>query len=96
MAKLSHDHVLKLAKLSRLSLSDDEVALYQKELSAILAYVEQLDSVDTKGLEPTHQVSGLESVMREDVVKPQQASPKELMKRVPSTKDSYIKVGRMI
>ena len=96
MSKLTREQILKLASLSKLKLSEDEIEKYQNELSNILAYVERLDEVDVAGLEPTYQVTGLQNVMREDAVVKQQATPEELMKLVPRTKDGYIQVGRMI
>lgn len=68
MAKLSQDDVLKLARLARLELSDEEVQQFQNEFNAILGYVEQLQKVDISGLEPTSQVTGLKDVMRQDEI----------------------------
>jgi len=96
MAKLTRDDVLHLAQLARISLSDDEVTEFSEELSAILQYVEQLSGVDVKDLKPTNQVTGLTNVMREDTVKDYGYSPADLLKNVPQTQDSQIKVKRMI
>jgi len=96
MAKLSKDDVLKLAKLSRLNLTDDEVARFQDDLSKILDYVEQLQDADIEDLEPTYQVTGLTNVNREDEVIDYGVSQTELLKNAPATEDSYIKVKRVI
>lgn len=96
MAKLTREEVLKLAHLSRLELSDDEVARFQQEISAILDYVEQLQKADVEGLEPTYQVTGLKNVMREDEVGDYGPHAKELMKNAPDTEDGHFKVKRMI
>jgi aspartyl-tRNA(Asn)/glutamyl-tRNA(Gln) amidotransferase subunit C len=88
--------VIKLAKLSRLKLSDAEIDRYRDELRAILDYVERLEAVDVADIEPTYQVTGLQNVMRPDVVAEQPASPEELLARVPKTEGRYIKVKRMI
>lgn len=96
MSQLTREQILKLAKLSRLSLTEDEITKYQKELGDILDYVKRLESVDVSGLKPTYQVTGLQNVMREDVVVKQQATPEELIKNAPKSQDGYIKVGRMI
>lgn len=96
MAKLTRDDVLKLAHLSRISLSDDEVAEFSEELSSILQYVEQLSSVDVNGLEPTNQVTGLTNVMRTDEVIDYGYAPSDLLKNVPHTQDNQLKVKRMI
>ncbi len=66
MADLSRDDVLKLARLARLELTDEEVKKFQVELTSILQYVEQIQKADVRGLEPTTQVTGLKNVMRED------------------------------
>ncbi|MDO8266190.1 MAG: Asp-tRNA(Asn)/Glu-tRNA(Gln) amidotransferase subunit GatC [Candidatus Saccharibacteria bacterium] len=96
MSKLTREQVIKLANLSKLRLSDEEIVKYQNELSNILSYIERLNEVDDAGLEPTYQITGLQNVMREDVVVKQQATPEELMKLLPKSKDGYIQVGRMI
>ena len=96
MTKLSRDDVLHLARLARISLSDDEVAEFSGELSEILQYVEMLGAVDVSGLKPTNQVTGLTNVMREDVVKDYGYSSDDLVKIVPVIQDNQIKVKRMI
>ena len=95
MSKLSRDDVVKLAKLSRLKLTDKEVEDFQTELAEILTYVEVLDSVDTAGLEPTYQVTGLKNVSRKDVLKDYGVTPKDLLKDSP-LKDGQFKVKRVL
>lgn len=96
MAKLTRDDVLKLARLARLDLSDDEVQEYTEELSEILQYVELLQGVDVEGLLPTNQVTGLTDVMRSDEIKDYGYKPEDLLKNVPSVEGNQIKVKRMI
>jgi aspartyl-tRNA(Asn)/glutamyl-tRNA(Gln) amidotransferase subunit C len=96
MAKLSRDDVLKLAKLARIHLTDDELAEFTDELSEILRYVEKLNSVDVSGLRPTNQVTGLTNVMRADEVRDYGYEPRELLKNVPQVEHDQLKVKRMI
>lgn len=96
MSKLTREQILKLAKLSRLSLTEAEISKYQKELGDILDYFKILESVDVSGLKPTYQVTGLSNVTRDDVVVEKQADPSVLLKNTPQSQDGYIKVGRMI
>lgn len=96
MTKLSREDVLKLAKLAHLELTDEEVVKYQNELSEILDYVAQLQSVDTTGLEPTYQVTGLENSMRKDEVVDYGVSQAELLKNLPDRESSSIKVKRVL
>ena len=96
MTKFSRDDVLKLAKLARIDLSENEVDKFVDEFSAILGYVEQLQNVDVAGLEPTSQVTGLTNVTRQDEVKDYGYKASDLLKNVPHTQDDLIKVKRMI
>lgn len=96
MSKLSREDVLKLARLARISLSDEEVEQFADEMSAILGYVEQLANVDVKGLKPTNQVTGLTNVMRKDEVRHYGYEPKDLLINVPAVDADHIKVKRMI
>ena len=85
-----------MASLARISLSNDEVAEFSGELSAILGYVEQLRSVDVSGLTPTNQVTGLTNVMRDDAVIDYGYAPGDLLENVPQAQDNQLKVKRMI
>lgn len=96
MAKLTREDVLKLARLARLELSEAEIEELGGELSEILQYVEQLQSVDIAGLKPTNQVTGLENVTRPDMIRDYGYKPEVLLENVPATKDSQIKVKRML
>jgi aspartyl-tRNA(Asn)/glutamyl-tRNA(Gln) amidotransferase subunit C len=96
MTELTRDDVLKLARLARLDLTDEEVEAFRKELSAILEYVAQLNDADVAGLEPTTQVTGLKNIMREDQVADYAVSRDDLLRLAPKTQDGQIKVNRMI
>lgn len=96
MSKLTRDDVLKLARLARLDLSDDEIERYRDELSDILQYVEQLQGVDYKGLKPTNQVTGLTNVMRDDEIRDYGYQASDLLKNVPAVKNNQIKVKRTL
>ena len=64
---IDREQVLHVAKLARLSLSDDEVERMTGELSQILEHVEQMEALDLDGVEPTSHVVALENVLRDDV-----------------------------
>ncbi len=96
MVKLTREDVLKLARLAQLHLSEEEIEKFRLEISEILEYVAQLNSVDVNSIEPTSQVTGLTNVMREDVVFDYGISKAELLKNVPDTKDGLIKVKRTL
>lgn len=87
---------MKLAQLARLELTEEEVEQYISELTDILQYVEQLSSVDVKGLEPTNQVTGLTNVTRDDEVTDYGYETADLLKNVPEVKDNQVKAKRMV
>ncbi len=95
MAHLSKEDILKLAQLSKLDLTDDQVEKFRKEIEAIVGYVDQLQSVDVNGLEPTDQVTGLTNVTRPDEIR-EQASQDALLMNLPARDGDHIKVKRMI
>ena len=64
---LSIEQVRKVAQLARLEMSDAGLATMQQQLSAILAYVDQLSELDTEGVEPMAHPLPMQNVFREDV-----------------------------
>ncbi len=96
MSQLTREDVVKIAKLSRLSLSDAEIDEYLKEISEILQYVEKLQSVNTDDVEPTYQVTGLKNVMRTDEIIDYGTGQKALLKNAPATEMEHFKVKRMV
>ena len=67
MVQFSRSQVVHLAQLAHLELSEAEIESFQKELSVIVDFVDQLQQVDVAKIEPTEQVTGLTSIMRSDV-----------------------------
>lgn len=65
---LSKDDVKKVAALARLELTDQELEIMPGQLSNVLNYIDQLKEVDTEGVIPTAQVTGLSDVWREDEI----------------------------
>ena len=67
---LTRDDVEKVALLARLEFSDEELEQMTSQLGQIVGYVEQLQQLDTEGVEPlAHGVEVL-NVFAEDVVEP--------------------------
>jgi len=96
MTKITDADIRKLATLCRLKLTDDEIPKYKNEISKIVECVEVLQSVDTSGLEPTSQVTGLTNVTREDTIIDYGLTRSQLLSNAPATEKGQIKVKRMI
>ncbi len=61
---LTREEVLKIAKLAKIRLSEEEIVKYQKDLSGILDWIGVLNELDTENVETTSQVTGLVNVWR--------------------------------
>ncbi len=66
--KLKKAEVIKIAKLSNIPVSKEEVEKFRTQLSSIISYVKKLREVDTSQEQPTSQTTGLTDVYREDLV----------------------------
>jgi aspartyl-tRNA(Asn)/glutamyl-tRNA(Gln) amidotransferase subunit C len=66
--KITGSVVEYVAHLARLQLAPEEIDLYTQQLDRILAYMDQLNSLDTAGIEPTTHAIPLVNVFRQDVV----------------------------
>jgi len=60
--------VRRIAHLARIAVTDEEVPHLQREINAILSFVEALGAVDVTGVEPMTSVIPMKLPMREDVV----------------------------
>lgn len=69
-AIFSRQDVERVARLARLELNDEEKDLFARQLAGILAYAEQIQRVDTAGVEPTSHAAGRGGPLREDEARP--------------------------
>ncbi|MGH7196575.1 MAG: Asp-tRNA(Asn)/Glu-tRNA(Gln) amidotransferase subunit GatC [Candidatus Saccharimonadales bacterium] len=96
MSTITKDDVNYVAGLAKIAITDTEAEQLTKELDTILGYVKQLDSVDTTGLEPTYQVTGLVNVTRKDEIVDYGVDQAGLLQNAPDEKDGSIKVPRVL
>ncbi|HEY8886354.1 MAG TPA: Asp-tRNA(Asn)/Glu-tRNA(Gln) amidotransferase subunit GatC [Candidatus Microsaccharimonas sp.] len=96
MTQISHDDVQHLAQLSSLQLTDEEVGALQIDLENIVGYIQQLDELDTTGVEPTYQVTDLENVWRNDTVDDYGIDKAVLLTLAPATEAEQIKVPKVL
>jgi len=94
-AKLTLDQVTHVAKLSRLELSEAQLAHLAPQLESILQYVAKIGEVDVSGVEPMAHALPLRNVMRDDVVEPSLPLEKVLM-NAPETDGPFFKVPKII
>jgi aspartyl-tRNA(Asn)/glutamyl-tRNA(Gln) amidotransferase subunit C len=93
--KLDLATVEHIAALARLGLTDAEQQRMLSQLSGVLDHISLLQEVDTADIPPTAQVIELQSVMRDDVVRP--SLPRELVLRnAPRQQDGYFRVNAVL
>lgn len=98
--KITREDVLRVAELAHLGLSADEVETYQKQLDAILSYVDKLNELDVSHVEPMAQVlhagaSEVHPELREDVLRPCDVSEPVLAQATDSAKP-FFRVPKVI
>lgn len=96
MSKIGIDQVERLAKLARIGITQEQAASLAVELGQIVGLVEQLQAVELGDTKPTDQVTGLENVMRPDVVRQAIQSRDALLANAPESRDGYIVVKRVL
>jgi len=85
----------KVARLARLELSEEEKETYGNQLEQILTYMEQLNQLDTAGVEPTSHAIPIQNAFREDEMKP--SFPQEEVLGIgPEGEGGHFKVPRII
>ena len=97
MRKLSEKDILHVAKLSKLTLTKEEIVRYQKQLSEVVGYVEELNEIETEGVEPTSQTTGLEDVLRDDEIKIEDClTSEEALSGTDKAVNSYFATGPLL
>jgi aspartyl-tRNA(Asn)/glutamyl-tRNA(Gln) amidotransferase subunit C len=84
-----------VAELSRIKLDEQSTAKMEKELGAIVEYMEILNSLDTEGVEPLSHVFNITNVMREDDVVPSYDRA-EILKNAPEHTDETVVVPKTV
>ncbi|MBP9691400.1 Asp-tRNA(Asn)/Glu-tRNA(Gln) amidotransferase subunit GatC [Candidatus Woesebacteria bacterium] len=96
-ATLSKDDVLHIAQLANIQLSEDEVVKYQKQLIETIQYVENLEELDTSGVEPTlHSTKASNVYFADGTTNERKFTQDEALKNGKSTKKHMFAVKRLM
>ena len=93
--KISREQVRHVAQLARLELTPQEEQRLEGEMSEMLAYVDQLNALDTADTEPTAQVGEAGTPMRDDEVT-NASEPEAMLSNAPARKGTFFKVPQII
>ncbi len=92
---LTPDDIEKIAHLARLGIDKDALEPLAADLSTMLDLVEQLQAVDTEGVEPMAHPANATLLLRDDVVT-ESDQREALQAPAPATQDGYFLVPRVI
>jgi aspartyl-tRNA(Asn)/glutamyl-tRNA(Gln) amidotransferase subunit C len=91
---IDKQHVRHIAKLARLIVTEQESELFAMQIGSILEYIDQLNSIDTRTIEPTAYVSPRHDPLRND--EEQKPMPREdLLLNGPCVKNGYFAVPKV-
>ena len=93
--KIDKKTTLKIAKLTRLKIEDDEITELSSQLSSILDWVEQLNEVNTDNIEPLSNVSVSELPLRKDKETNKNKS-EDILSNAPEKLENYFVVPKVV
>ncbi len=93
--KIDQAQVRKVAKLSRLDLTEAEVEEFTGQLSAILEYVEKMNELDTENVEPLAHCLPISNVFREDLAR-ESLGTEETLSNAPQRDGEFFKVPKIL
>lgn len=93
--KITDEKIDQLAHLSRLEFDADSKVKIKKDLEDILDFCEQLNTVDTEGVEPLIYMTETHNNVREDEVK-QMYSKEQMLSNAPKKDSDYFRVSKVI
>jgi aspartyl-tRNA(Asn)/glutamyl-tRNA(Gln) amidotransferase subunit C len=93
--RISPADVAHVAKLARLDVTDEELALFAEQLGAVLEHAADVAALDTAGVPPTAHPLPLVNVFREDVIRPS-LDRDEVLAAAPDAEDERFRVPRIL
>lgn len=86
---------IKLAKLSRLSVNDNQLNSLEKDLKSILKFIDQLKEINTEDIDPTSNSLDQKLILRDDIAE-NTLSNEDLLKNVPESELGFFVVPKVI
>jgi aspartyl-tRNA(Asn)/glutamyl-tRNA(Gln) amidotransferase subunit C len=93
--KLDESQIRKVAKLSRLELTEAEVEEFAGQISSILDYVEKMNELNTEGIEPLAHCLPIANVFRHDEIK-ESLETQRVLTNAPESENEFFKVPKIL
>ena len=92
---ITREQVQHVAMLFRMSLTEEDIAMFQEQLSQIIDYFQVLQQIDTEGVPPTSHPVSLENVMRSDEPRPSYP-PEDILANAPQSEGGFFRVRAVL
>jgi len=93
--RITKEEIQNIARLARLSISEEESELYKKDLNTILHYVNELKELDTEGVKPMSHVLEIKNVWRDDNTD-KVSEGEDMLSNAPVREKDYFKVPKIL
>ncbi|MEW6408940.1 MAG: Asp-tRNA(Asn)/Glu-tRNA(Gln) amidotransferase subunit GatC [Nitrospirota bacterium] len=93
--KITREEVNHVARLARLELAENEIEVFTVQLNNILTYMEKLNELDTRGVEPTSHVLPIRNVFKDDKIEASLQREKSLS-NAPDRTEEFYRVPKII
>lgn len=93
--RITKEEIQKIARLARLSISEEESEVYKKDLNTILNYVKELTELDTEDVKPMSHVLEIKNVWRDDSAD-KVSDSEDLLSNAPKREKDYFKVPKIL
>ncbi len=93
--KIDEKLIRHVGKLSRIELTDEQVAMFGRQLADIVEYVDKLQQINTDGVEPMAHALPVHNVLAEDAPRPS-LSPEAALANAPDRIDDFYRVPKVI
>ncbi|RUM48886.1 MAG: Asp-tRNA(Asn)/Glu-tRNA(Gln) amidotransferase GatCAB subunit C [Hydrogenothermus sp.] len=92
---LTKEEVVKVAKLARIELSEEEIEIFSKQLPQILDFIEKLNELDTSEVSPFYEIIDANAPLREDTPK-EGLTNEEALENAPQKANGFFVVPRVV
>jgi len=92
---IKKDAIRYVADLARIGLTGQEEELFARQLNDILAYMEQLNKLDTENIEPMSRAGSIGNILRDDIAK-SPLSNGDALKNAPEKEEGFFRVPKII
>lgn len=93
--KITKEEILHVAKLAKLTLSEEETESLRSDMESIIDFANTLNELDTEGVKPTAHARYMVNALREDIIK-ESYSEEDILKNAPMSEDGGFAVPKVV